>query len=109
MTGLGDSRQGEASGAYNTLRELGGVFGVAALGAIFQAIVHLPAEFVSGFHAALQAAGVILLAGAGASFLLPGRYRARLTAAENQGSGRADARGSSDPFASGEKEPESVA
>ncbi len=72
MSGLPAARQGEASGAYNTLRELGGVFGVAVLGAIFQGIVRVPAQFVSGFHVALQVAAAILAVGAIASLLLPG-------------------------------------
>jgi EmrB/QacA subfamily drug resistance transporter len=71
MMGLRASRQGEASGAYNTLRELGGVFGIAVLGAVFQGIVHVPTQFVAGFHATLQVAAVFLVAGAAASLLLP--------------------------------------
>jgi NaMN:DMB phosphoribosyltransferase len=76
MSGLPQARQGEASGAYNTLRELGGVFGIAVLGAIFQATVRVPSQFVAGFHVSLQAAAGILAVGAVASFLLPGGRKA---------------------------------
>ncbi|HUJ74947.1 MAG TPA: MFS transporter, partial [bacterium] len=73
MTGLPEARRGEASGAYNTVRELGGVFGVAVLGAVFQGAVHVPAQFVDGFHLALKVASAVLVAGAALSLLLPGR------------------------------------
>lgn len=108
MSGLPDSQQGQASGAYNTLRELGGVFGIAALGAIFQSIVHDPTEFVTGFHSALQAAGVILLAGAAASLLLPGRSLVRPAAREARAAEMPGADRSTSPIASGETEPEPV-
>ena len=36
------ARHGEASGAYNTPRELGGVFGIAVLGAVFQGSARTP-------------------------------------------------------------------
>jgi len=75
MTGLPAARRGEASGAYNTVRELGGVFGIAVLGAVFQGVVHAPAQFVTGFHLALQVAAGILAAGTVVSLLLPGRPR----------------------------------
>ncbi|HWE61595.1 MAG TPA: hypothetical protein VHB98_07780, partial [Chloroflexota bacterium] len=59
MSAITGNRQGQASSVYNTIRELGGVFGIAVLGAIFQHIVVLPVHFVDGFR-------VALLAGAGA-------------------------------------------
>ena len=78
MAGMPAARQGEASGAYNTLRELGGVFGIAVLGAVFQGIVHVPSQFVAGFHATLQVGSGFLVAGAAVSLLLPnGRLRRR--------------------------------
>ena len=73
MAGMPAARQGEASGAYNTLRELGGVFGIAVLGAVFQGIVRVPSQFVEGFHATLQAAAGFLVLGTAASFFLPNR------------------------------------
>ncbi len=73
MTGLAAARSGEASGAYNTVRELGGVFGVSVLGAVFASVVHAPSQFVDGFHLTLKVAAVILAFGAVLSLLLPGR------------------------------------
>ena len=90
MVGLPDARQGEASGAYNTIRELGGVFGVAVLGAVFQAAVHAPSQFVTGFHLALQTGAGVLVAGTVATLLLPeaaGRP-AGSTAAGSRAAGR---------------------
>jgi EmrB/QacA subfamily drug resistance transporter len=71
MIGMPAPRQGEASGVYNTLRELGGVFGIAVLGAIFQGIVRVPTQFIAGFHTTLQVAAGFLAVGAAASLLLP--------------------------------------
>jgi MFS family permease len=75
MAGLPAARSGEGSGAYNTVRELGGVFGIAVLGAVFAGAVHLTSQFVDGFHAALRVAAGILAAGAVVSLLLPGVTR----------------------------------
>ncbi len=72
MAGTSAARSGEASGVYNTLRELGGVFGIAVLGAVFQGSVHLPVQFVSGFHLALQAAAGVLAVGTVGALFLPG-------------------------------------
>ena len=72
-TGLPAARRGEASGAYNTVRELGGVFGIAVLGAVFQGAVHASAQFVDGFHLALRVASAVLAAGTVVSLLLPGK------------------------------------
>jgi EmrB/QacA subfamily drug resistance transporter len=71
MSGIHAQRHGEASGAYNTLRELGGVFGIAVLGAVFQSVVHAPMQFVMGFHQTLHVASGVLLLGAIASLFLP--------------------------------------
>jgi hypothetical protein len=53
------------------IRELGGVFGIAVLGAVFAAVVRVPAQFVEGFHVALRVAAGILAGGALISVLLP--------------------------------------
>lgn len=67
------SRQGQASGAYNAIRELGGVFGVAVLGAVFQHIETNPTRFIDGFHAALIVGAVTVAVGVVASLLLPSK------------------------------------
>jgi EmrB/QacA subfamily drug resistance transporter len=70
---------GKASGAYSTMRQLGGAFGVAVLAAVFAASGSYasPAAFSHGFSAALGAAAGIAFAGAVAGLLLPGRAARR--------------------------------
>jgi predicted MFS family arabinose efflux permease len=75
MGAVTHDRQGQASGAYNAIRELGGVFGVAVLGAVFQHVATSPLQFMSGFHAALFAGTAVVLAGAAAGTFLPARSR----------------------------------
>ncbi|HET6484903.1 MAG TPA: DHA2 family efflux MFS transporter permease subunit [Spirochaetia bacterium] len=82
MAGLPAARSGEASGAYNTLRELGGVFGVSVLGAVFAGVVHAPSQFVDGFHLTLKVAAVILAFGSALSLLLPSRLSPQLAPTE---------------------------
>jgi len=73
MGAVSEAQQGQASGATNTLRELGGVFGVAILGAVFQHVAPAPANFLTGFHAAVLAGAAVLAAGAIIALLLPRR------------------------------------
>ncbi|HEX6508531.1 MAG TPA: MFS transporter [Chloroflexota bacterium] len=73
MGSVARAKQGQASGAYNAIRELGGVFGVAVLGAIFQHLASNPAHFLDGFRTALYAGTVIVAAGAIIGTLLPAR------------------------------------
>jgi MFS family permease len=75
------NQQGQASGAHNSIRELGGVFGVAVLGAIFQHLATTPAQFMDGFRAALYAGVVIVLVGAVTGIALPLRQREKAPAA----------------------------
>ncbi len=81
MGAVAGPRQGQASGAYNTLRELGGVFGVAVLGAVFQHAAPAAAQFLTGFHAAVFVGAGVLAVGAVAAILLPHRVSARATPA----------------------------
>ena len=71
MSSVQSRQQGQASGAHNSIRELGGVFGVAVLGALFQHFAPTPAQFLDGFRIALHAGVVIVLVGAAAGTLLP--------------------------------------
>jgi EmrB/QacA subfamily drug resistance transporter len=82
MAAVSTNRQGQASGAYNAIRELGGVFGVAVLGAVFQHIAVTPASFIQGFHAAAFAGAAIVLVGAVIAVLLPGVRRAQVSEGE---------------------------
>ena len=80
MAAITGRRQGQASGVYNTLRELGGVFGVAILGAIFQHIATTPALFMDGFRVAVYAGAGVLAAGVIAAALLPAATSAQAEA-----------------------------
>jgi EmrB/QacA subfamily drug resistance transporter len=66
---------GTASGAFSTMRQLGGAFGVAVLGAVFAAAgsYATAAAFSHGFAAACYTAAGLALAGAVAGTALPGR------------------------------------
>jgi EmrB/QacA subfamily drug resistance transporter len=70
VMGMAGDDDGQASAVYNTVRELGGVFGVAILGAIFQHVVIAPADFVTGFRTAVFAGAGVLATGVALSFLL---------------------------------------
>ena len=68
---LGDI--GKASGAFSTMRQLGGAFGVAILAAVFTAAGSYasPGAFSDGFAPALGAAAGLALAGGLAALVLP--------------------------------------
>jgi hypothetical protein len=63
----------KASGAYSTLRQLGGAFGVAILGAVFATAggYGSPATFVAGYVPALGIAALLALGAAVAALALP--------------------------------------
>ena len=65
---------GQASGANNAIREVGGVMGVAVLAAVFTANggYESPQAFVDGVVPALQVGGAVLAAGALVALLIPG-------------------------------------
>jgi EmrB/QacA subfamily drug resistance transporter len=69
---------GKASGAYSTMRQLGGAFGVATLAAVFGSTggyASAPA-FSDGFKSVMGWAAALALAGALAGLLLPAPTRA---------------------------------
>jgi EmrB/QacA subfamily drug resistance transporter len=70
--------EGIASGANNAIRELGGVFGIAVLGAVFSARGGYTsgAAFTSGLSAAVWVGAAAVAAAAGAALLLPRLRRA---------------------------------
>ena len=70
---------GQASGATNTIRELGGVMGIAILASVFSSAGGYlsPQDYVDGMTAALPVGVAVLAAGALAALLVPGRSRAR--------------------------------
>ena len=76
--------EGKASGANNTIRELGGVFGVAVLAAIFSAngSYESPADYVAGLVPAVAAGAAVLAAGSLVALALP-RFVTGLRAADS--------------------------
>jgi EmrB/QacA subfamily drug resistance transporter len=75
--------EGIASGASNAIRELGGVFGIAVLGAVFSARGGYTsgAAFVSGLSAAVWVGAAAVAAAVAAALLLPRLRRAPSVAA----------------------------
>ena len=69
--------EGQASGAQNAIRELGGVFGVAVLASVWShyGSYRTGASFVDGMTPAVWVGAVIVLLGALAAFAIPRRPR----------------------------------
>jgi EmrB/QacA subfamily drug resistance transporter len=69
---------GQASGATNAIRELGGVLGVAVLAAVFTGAggFETPQAFVDGLVPALWAGAGVLVLGGLAALLIPGKRSA---------------------------------
>ncbi len=78
LSSVRKDQEGIASGATNAIRELGGVFGIAVLSAVFSSNggYATPATFVAGVRPAIAVGGAIVLVGAAAMALVP-RRRAR--------------------------------
>lgn len=72
---LPPEEMGKASGANSMLRELGGVFGIAIVVAVFAAAggYGAPTDFTDGFGPAIGLSAVLALAGAGVALTMPGR------------------------------------
>jgi hypothetical protein len=73
---------GQASGATNAIRELGGVMGVAVLASVFSAngSYASPQAFSDGVVAALPVAAVLLAVGAVIALFVPGLKAGRSVA-----------------------------
>jgi EmrB/QacA subfamily drug resistance transporter len=69
--------EGQASGANNAIRELGGVFGVAVLAAVFSRVggYESPAAFTDGTVSAVYVGSAVVGLGALAAFAIPARRR----------------------------------
>ena len=69
---------GQASGATNAIRELGGVLGVAVLASVFAAhgSYASPQTFTDGMTSAIWVGAAVLAAGALGALLVPGKRRA---------------------------------
>jgi hypothetical protein len=74
---------GKASGTYSTIRQLGGAFGVAILGAVFAATGGYASAraFSDGFAPAVGVSAVLALVGVAAGIALPRRRPAPAAAA----------------------------
>jgi MFS family permease len=70
--------EGQASGANNTIRELGGVFGVAVLAAVFSHVGGYQSDqaFTDGTSTAVLVGAAFVAVSALAAFAMPGRPRA---------------------------------
>ena len=66
---------GQASGATNAIRELGGVLGVAVLATVFSSAGSYasPQAFTDGMTSAIWVGAAVLAAGALAALFVPGR------------------------------------
>lgn len=73
--------EGIASGANNSIRELGGVLGIAVLGSIFSVRGGYAsgADFVNGTVPAVLVGAAVVMAGSAAAFALPRRKAAPVT------------------------------
>jgi MFS family permease len=76
--------EGQASGANNAIRELGGVFGVAVLAAIFSRVGGYGSAqaFSDGMNTAVLVGAGLVAVGAVAAFAIPDRRRQEAAVAE---------------------------
>ena len=77
LSAVKPEEEGQASGANNAIRELGGVFGVAVLASIFARYGGYDSgpSFVDGVTPALYVGAAIVAVGAVAALFIPGRRR----------------------------------
>jgi MFS family permease len=84
LSAVRPAEEGQASGANNAIRELGGVFGVAVLAAVFAHTGGYGSgeTFVDGLVPAIMFGAVVVALGALAAFLIPRSPRADVVEAE---------------------------
>jgi EmrB/QacA subfamily drug resistance transporter len=77
LSSVRPEHEGKASGANNAIRELGGVFGVAVLAAVFSRVggYQTPESFTHGMTIAVYIGGALVAVGAVAASLIKGRPR----------------------------------
>jgi EmrB/QacA subfamily drug resistance transporter len=80
LSSVAVTEMGKASGVFNMGRFFGGMFGIAALVAVFSAngAADSPANFSAGFAAAMKIAAALSLLGAVAGLWLPARHQVAL-------------------------------
>jgi EmrB/QacA subfamily drug resistance transporter len=79
LSAVRPSEEGQASGANNAIRELGGVFGVAVLASVFARLGGYQSgnAFVDGMNPAILIGAAVVAVGAAAAFAIPKRRRAK--------------------------------
>jgi len=79
LSSVRPEEEGQASGANNTIREVGGVFGVAVLASVFSHYggYASPETFVDGLSPAIWVGAVVVAAGAVISLAIPRLRRAQ--------------------------------
>ena len=78
LSAVRPEEEGQASGANNAIRELGGVFGVAVLAAVFSRrrwVQKSPQAFTDGTVVAVYVGAAVVGLGALAAFAIPARRR----------------------------------
>jgi MFS family permease len=85
LSSVRPSEAGQASGATNTIREIGGVLGVAVLATVFTDAggYGSPQAYVDGLVPAVWVGSAVLAVGALVALLVPGRRAPALNALEN--------------------------
>jgi len=80
LSAVRPDQEGKASGANNAIRELGGVFGVAVLAAVFSHVggYQSPEAFTHGMTIAVYIGGALVAVGAIAASLIKPRSRAQV-------------------------------
>jgi EmrB/QacA subfamily drug resistance transporter len=86
LSAVRPQEEGQASGANNAIREVGGVFGVAVLASVFAHYggYGTPQTFVDGLTPALWVGAVVVGVGSLLSLLIPRRLRSQEQPAEQQ-------------------------
>ena len=80
LSAVRPAEEGQASGANNAIRELGGVFGVAVLASVFARLGGYQSgdAFVDGMNPAILVGAAVVALGAVAAFAIPRRRAARV-------------------------------
>jgi MFS family permease len=86
LSAVRPEQEGQASGANNAIRELGGVFGVAVLAAVFAHVGGYESSeaFSHGMNTAAFVGAAVVAVGALAAFAIPGSSRRRTAAARRE-------------------------
>ena len=77
LSAVRPEEEGQASGANNAIREIGGVFGVAVLASVFSQYggYESPQTFVDGLSPAIWVGAIVVAVGAIISLAIPRRIR----------------------------------